>query len=505
MPDHDVVAVVLFRRTKGKYHFYLTKKGSNLPLFPSSWSLVGSVILPEDREVFSKLQNQHGEMSPNMLKCITALRIVFERNLLRIGDLIDQDSYSDVYDLIGKINPEILSVWLHSMIPCGYQKMTDNEYTFHVNYILFITPIHPTLYRMRLQKIPDVYQAKDFVVEEKARWIESSKIYRNYQKLHHLVSPLFISLIEKIHVEYKNLIDAARELESQKIKTLFDIHRVFPYTWKFTTPTPDPQPYNTSNIYVVGNEHKYIIDPGSTNKKSLSSLKQFVEKNLDTIEGILLTNTYPDHCNQALNLKEEYGLPLCASYIAAKQLKKEGFTFTSTLKEGIKISLGSYDPMNLENWQMEVLELPGSSKGSIGFWDQRGMLFSGIALHESITTSSSSYPEAWSDFLDSINKLKKIPAKYVLSAHGNIIVDKRKSIKETIEKMKQIEKFVITQLKNGHTNVDELLELFYMEFTPQWKTYEKRLILSNLEKLASEKRVTKIRDDYVWNIKKNDF
>ena len=501
MPEFDVISVVFFRKSKGKYFFYITKIGSTFPIMPSCWIPISGVVLPKDRELFSHLQALHGEISPNMLQRLTALRIVFQRNLVRIDDLIDQSTQTDVFELIANVDQEQLNVWLHSMFPFGYDQLISGQHKFNIHYVLFITPANPTLFRMKLKRTSDIFTSSDILFEAQAKWIESKKLLRNYQRLKQLYTPTHISLVEKLQYEYKSLIDSAREIDQNKEQKIIDSHRIFPYIWRFTTPAPDEPPYDTTNIYVVGNEHKYIIDPGSTDSKALSDLRLFIEKNIETIDGILLTNRNPDHCNQALSLKDDFDLPMSTSAITAKYLKSEGFIFGSKIKEGTKISLGSYEPLKIENWQMETIELPGSTKGSIGFWDPRRVLFSGIALHKDLTTSTYKYPESCSDLLNSINRIKKYHVKFILSAHGAIITDKSKTISETIERIKIVEKFVIEQLKKGVTTSDELTDLFIMEHSPKWKTYAKSLILSNIEKLVVEEKVSKISDDYIWKKK----
>ena len=99
----------------------------------------------------------------------------------------------------------------------------------------------------------------------------------------------------------------------------------------------------------------------------------------------------------------------------------------------------------------------------MGFWDPRGVFFSGIALHKDLTISTSNYPESYKDLLESFNKLKKYPAKFVLSGHGTIITNIKKSISENRRRMRRIDDFIIEQLKKGISTVDEITELFILE------------------------------------------
>ncbi|MHA1954818.1 MAG: hypothetical protein ACW96U_12815, partial [Candidatus Heimdallarchaeaceae archaeon] len=91
MPEYNVVTVIFFRVKGGEYYFFLTKKGTNLPILPSSWSPIGSIISKKDEELYSSLQSKYGEIAPDMLKRLTALRQVFERNLFNTEKLIDID------------------------------------------------------------------------------------------------------------------------------------------------------------------------------------------------------------------------------------------------------------------------------------------------------------------------------------------------------------------------------------------------------------------------------
>ena len=70
---------------------------------------------------------------------------------------------------------------------------------------------------------------------------------------------------------------------------------------KFETPAPTRAPFTLCNIYIVGNERQYIIDPGSAIVKAIVGLEKYIEENIDKIDGILLTNHMVDHCNQALS------------------------------------------------------------------------------------------------------------------------------------------------------------------------------------------------------------
>jgi glyoxylase-like metal-dependent hydrolase (beta-lactamase superfamily II) len=498
MPEYNAITVIFFRIKDGKYYFYLTKKGPNLPIMPSSWTPVGSIITKEDKELHSALQSQYGDMAPDMLKRLTALRVVFERNFFHTEKIAELDLKSNVHEIINAIDPELLSLWLHSMIPSGFQRFQSGDNIFNTDYYLFIAPSNPKLKDMKLKRGSMVFESRNIIVEEKAKWFEAGQISKEYHNMKKFFTTSMSILAEKITKEFKKPFEAARELDQKIGVSPCRDYQIFPYTWKLSTPAPTLPPYNTTNIYVIGNEHKYIIDPGSTEIKALDPLTQFIEYNKETMEGILLTNPYPDHCNQAQYLSKTFNIPMSTSRYIANDLEKEGFVFTSILEEGDKILLGSNPELNIENWNLEVMQLPGSSKGSIGFWDQRGLLFSGITLHNDLTTTNDTYPESYTEFMASLKKIKKLKARYALSGHGNIITRVNYTIKQNIHHLKELEKRILFHLKQGISELEAITDKVISTRTRSWRFYMKRIVASILEKLVNEEKITKIGSEYIF-------
>lgn len=498
MSEYTAIAVIFYRIKDGKYYFYLTKTGPNLPIMPSYWTPVGDVITQEDRELYSELRNKFGDIAPNMLKRVAALRIVFERNLFDTEKIVEVDIEENVYEIISKIDQEILNVWFHSMIPCGFQCFHSGENIFNTYYFLFITPSNPTLRNVKLKRASVVFDSPSIVLEERAKWIETKRISSQYHNLDKVFPPIFTSFVEKLTREYKKPFEITRELEQRVEDAPCRNNHILPYTWRFSAPTPLLPPYDTTNIYVIGNEKKYIIDPGSAEFKAIEDLIKFIENNKATMEGILLTNPYPDHCNQAQHLSKAFDLPLSTSEVNAKILEKEGLVFSAILKEGTKILLGTNPELGIEDWNLETIELPGSCKGAIGFWDSRGLLFSGTTLHKDLTITNDIYPEAYSELTYSLNKIKKFNPKLALSGHGLIITEVNKTIKQNKKSLIKIEKTILKALKQGISEIDELTDMIISERTSSWRIYMKRLANSALEKLVEEGKITKIATDYIW-------
>ncbi len=504
MSEYNAITVILFKQVRGKYQFYLVKRGEDLPVMPSSWTSITGLVTDSDQEMCNYFQNKYGEICEDMLNHLVVIRLLFERNLLPV-DISKSATLSEgeVYQNLNEMDPGLLNVFCHSMIPAGNSSMTDGQNIFNVKYYLFISQTPKIFKRIKLVKTSSVYTAPEELMEAKGKWFSIEKITKKYERLEGLFSPSLIHLIQILRSNKLNISEAIRERTTLLDKYSYINRHIFPFIWKFPTPSPLLPPYQTTNIYVVGNEHKYIVDPGANSSTDLKRLEDFIEDNRDEIEGILLTNSNADHCNQALYLKEKYQFSIGASEETAEVLKKDGFTIDNILHEGSRISLGTYEPMGIEKWEIETIELPGVSKCSIGFWDPRGLLITGIALHHNLTSAPAIYTGSYLDLAESLQKLNKYPAKFAISAHGIIMSNVKKSLSKNIKRMKASEQEIISLLKKEITKSEQLIEIISSERTPERKRHTRSAVIANLEKLADEGKVIKRGEDYFWKTKKN--
>ncbi len=497
MSEYRTIAILVFRIFRGKYYFYLVRRSINLPAFPKTWTPIGSVISSKDFKVAEELEKKYGEISDNMADKVTALRLLLERDLIHDTELLSSvPLFSDVRQKILKMDPAYLMTFFSSMIPWGRQKAFINEDILDRYYYLYIIPTSSIFGGGKLSQDSEYISSKDIVLEEKNWWFKSSKIVKKYNQIKGLFDPIVMTFIFKFHNEKKKIVDVARELDKESLDTRFFKLGILPKILKFETPAPTRAPFNLCNIYVVGNERQYIIDPGSATSKAIAVLEGYIEENLDKIDGILITNHYVDHCNQALQLKEKYDIPLYASEETAKELEEEGFVFNSYLKEGMKIHLGTYEPLGIKKWELEVVELPGFTKGLLGYYDPRGVLFSGSLLHKGIISLISSYDNAYSDFFNSLKKISKYKLKYVLSGHRDIISDVKGAINFNFKNLKKNEGFILRLIKEGKSTLDELINAVLENSDLKWRDSAVNLVFIILSKLTKENKIQKRGEDY---------
>ncbi len=498
MTEYRTVSILVFRIFRGKYYFYLVKRGEKYPAVPETWTPIGSNVYPSDYKVAEELQSKYGDMVEDLPDKVTVLRLLLERELIHDAEL--QGSIPIVTDIdqkISKMDQAYLLTFFNSTVPWGRRNYLIGDDICDVNYYLCILPNTRFFKKTQLSQFSEYVTSDQITIEDKSKWFSTGKIIQKYNKLKSLFEPIIITFVSKIYTEKKKIIDVARELDGTIIDTRIKQNGFIPKILRFKTPAPTRTPFNMCNIYIVGNERQYIIDPGSTTSKAISVLEEYIEKNLDKIDGILLTNHYVDHCNQVPRLKEKFDIPLFASEETAKELADEGFVFNSYLKEGMKIYLGSYKPKGLTNWELEVVEIPGYTKGQLGYYDPRGILFSGSLLHKGIISTIGPYDAAYTDFINSLRKISKLPIKYILSGHGDIVTNVKEAINFNLKSIEKYEGFIINSIKDRISTKDELTEQLLEHAKFQWKDSANNLATILLSKLLQENIIQKRVDEYI--------
>ncbi|MHA1465194.1 MAG: MBL fold metallo-hydrolase, partial [Candidatus Heimdallarchaeaceae archaeon] len=398
MVEYDAISVIIYKVKNNQPYFYLVKRGSELPVFPDTWTPIAGATTKSDQEVHSFLYHKLGNVIDEMGTRLTAIRFLLERNILAsFEDEQNTKTEQNVFETIKKLDPDLLSVYLHSMIPCGFHRINDGENIFNVRNYIFITAGGGIFERIKLIKKSTIYSDPKFIIEAKSRWFSANKILKCYEKPFKLFNPVFSKLLNLISYKGMKLIEAARKVERTLETTTYLDNQILPFIWRFMTPALTLPPFHTTNIYVIGDKTKYIIDPGANNALDLTNLLSFIEDHIEEIEGIILTSANADHCNQVLELKQRYNFPIYANHNVAEVMKKEGCVVNHVLKEGDRIHLGTYNPSSTDNWSMEVIELPGNSPGCIGLFDSRDILFTGSTLHKTLTSTPGPYPNSFDD------------------------------------------------------------------------------------------------------------
>jgi glyoxylase-like metal-dependent hydrolase (beta-lactamase superfamily II) len=127
-----------------------------------------------------------------------------------------------------------------------------------------------------------------------------------------------------------------------------------------------------TNCFIVGDtysEEVVVIDPGFDSASEAKSILKEIERNRFRVKFIINTHGHPDHISGNKVMKEATGAPILIHEYDAPLLRNP--LADRTIREGDIIELGEV--------KLQVLHIPGHSKGSIALLSADAV-FSGDTL-----------------------------------------------------------------------------------------------------------------------------
>lgn len=154
----------------------------------------------------------------------------------------------------------------------------------------------------------------------------------------------------------------------------------------------NPFPVNTYVVWDNASKECAIIDPGCYWQEEFDELKQFIATNELSVKYILLTHLHLDHALAVPAVKKLYGVPFMANKKDAfllQNAKQQAASYGLRLQdEPIEIDgdIQEGDIFRLGNEEIEVLEVPGHSPGSVVFYlpQDKKMIVGDVLFRQSI-------------------------------------------------------------------------------------------------------------------------
>lgn len=184
------------------------------------------------------------------------------------------------------------------------------------------------------------------------------------------------------------------------------------------------------NTYLVFDEDSkecLVVDPGMSNPEEEKAIENFISTKGLTLKHIVNTHLHIDHVVGIPFLREKYGAPVMAhpgDEFLGKRVADQAAMFGLRMKpEVIEISeyLEDGDKIQLGNGNLEVIAVPGHSKGSICLYDPKdGFLISGDALFQGSIGRTDLPGGNYKELIDNIHdKLLGLPDETVVyPGHG---------------------------------------------------------------------------------------
>lgn len=184
---------------------------------------------------------------------------------------------------------------------------------------------------------------------------------------------------------------------------------------------------NTYLVFDPSTKECAVIDPGMSNPEEEESIENFIAEKGLHLSQIINTHLHIDHVAGIPFLQRRFGSPLLAhesdKYLAdgiedqarmfGLNLSLDNIEISEYIKAGDKIKIG--------NGTLEVISVPGHSKGSIALYDREGgYLITGDALFRGSIGRTDLPGGNYRELINSIsNELLKLPDEtIVFPGHG---------------------------------------------------------------------------------------
>ena len=321
---------------------------------------------------------------------------------------------------------------------------------------------------------------------ERGEWIESRELLARWRRGELLLTPPSVMTLETLG---DRPVDDAPQLLGPLFQRLSDgaEHPIFfaPCVRMVPLKTVALPPSTHTNAYLVGSGPRYLIDPGPNESAEQQRLFNLLDELGEPLMAIVLTHHHPDHVGAARVCAERYGLPIWAHQRTAEKLQGR-VPIQRQLAEGDRIDLGP-SPADGRPWFLDVLHTPGHASGHLTFFEPfYRLLFVGDMI-STLTSVVISTPDGdMTQYLHSLHRLRELPTRLLLPAHGNISARPAEVIDAAIEHRAKRERQLLEALNEGPVGIDDLTARLYRGTPEVLMRFARAQVLAGLLKLQAE-------------------
>jgi len=259
--------------------------------------------------------------------------------------------------------------------------------------------------------------------------------------------------------------------------------------------TPTLPPATHTNAYFVGSEEVVLIDPGSPYPEELAELDRVLDSlraEGRVVREVLLTHHHGDHIGAASHLAAQHGIPIAAHRETAARARD--LSVARHLEDGERIELAGAPRRRLR-----VLWTPGHAPGHLCFVEEEtGFAAAGDMVAGTGTILIDPSEGDMGQYLDSLRRLRSLPLRALLPAHGPVITAPGAKLDEYLAHRLWRETAVVDALSatEGRT-VAALVGAVYRDVPSAIHSVAERSLLAHLIKLEAEGRARCSGDRWV--------
>ena len=235
-------------------------------------------------------------------------------------------------------------------------------------------------------------------------------------------------------------------------------------------------------VILIGDGPYILFDAGY--RECIPEMLSWVEARAgDALEKLVLTHHHFDHSGGAEAVCERFNVPAYAHPLEMRLLEEEqpGLS-VSPIREGEFVELGGM--------RLEAVLTPGHSPGHLSFWwAEERILLGGDNILLPSTTAVTAPKGNLGDYLESLEKVKKLAPRLIYPGHGPVIEDPIGRIDELIEHRKMRDAQYLEALEEGHDTPAKIAELIYQDLPEPQRDLGARVIELHLERFVKSGEV----------------
>jgi glyoxylase-like metal-dependent hydrolase (beta-lactamase superfamily II)/8-oxo-dGTP pyrophosphatase MutT (NUDIX family) len=334
-------------------------------------------------------------------------------------------------------------------------------------------------------------------------WLTPSNLMRQWEHGECLIAPptvLMLRALESVPLSKAAEVLAAlfREVNAGAVHPIY----FAPDVQMIPLRTQGLPPSTHTNAYLVGRDRAYLLDPGpaqADEQERLFAVVDAFRARGGCLRAIVLTHHHSDHIGATTACAQRYQVPVWAHPLTALKLQDK-IPISRLLQDGEKLELGRA-PDGFAPWQLEAIHTPGHAPGHLAFYEPHYRL---LFVGDMVSTISSiviAPPDGeLATYLKSLRRLRVLPARLLLPAHGNPSSRPTQTLDECLEHRRKREEMLIGALGIRPRAVADLAMELYKGVPDELIRFARLQVLAGLQKLEAEGRAKAIGDQAqpVW-------